>query len=65
MLPALTLKLESIFNRQSIAQLESEEAELLKELNLARSNQNKLKDKGTVDKLKGLKDREGKILRYL
>lgn len=44
--------------KQSIAQLQKEEQELLKELNLARSTQNQIKDKGTIDKLKVLKDKE-------
>lgn len=44
--------------KQSIAQLQKEEQELLKELNLARSTQNQIKDKSTVDKLRILKEKE-------
>jgi len=44
--------------KQAIRQLHREEEELLKELNLARSTQNQLKDKSTVGKLRTLKDKE-------
>jgi len=44
--------------KSSIAQLNKEEAELLKELNLARSTQNQIKDKSTVQNLRVLREKE-------
>jgi len=51
--------------KTSIEQLKREEQELIKELNLAKSVQNKLKDKGTVDKLKNLKDKEAEYIQQI
>jgi len=51
--------------KTSIEQLKREEQELIKELNLAKSVQNKLKDKGTVDKLKNLKEKEAEYIQQI